>query len=236
MLEVNCVLSPPYFYIIHFPSEEMLSRRNAKPLCGVFTENTYNFISFISPVTRYYQQPCTPLAQCEKEKKDEWFAGCAFQKTPRCKIFIHKRRVIPAASGVPLQLWMRQQKEEEEKGEPRGDRRRKALIEWKGQSVPLCSAMEGHWWVSECLPFTEAHWKNPDVHTYCKDGFMFSYSTLGYWEKECIFLLSMYLNCKMCWSPSFLLRRGWRWSQAALQPGEGDCNYKLQWLMASNHI
>lgn len=58
----------------------MLSRTNAKPLCGVFTENTYNFISFISPVTRYYQQLCTPLASCEQKNKRRMVCRLCFLK------------------------------------------------------------------------------------------------------------------------------------------------------------
>lgn len=112
---------------------------------------------------------------------------------------------------------------------------------WLSEKVNVCDCAQ-KWrvtdgFVSVChsLRLSEKPWC-----TYCKEGVVFSYSTLGYRQQKCISLLYVYLNSKMCWSPFFLLRspftagRRLRGSRAALQPGEGDLfattSYSDWWL------
>lgn len=193
-------------------------------------------ISFISPVTKYYQQPCTPLASCEQKNKrrmvcrlcflkkhsTQGYSGCFWSATPALNAAAKRRGRGGGAEGGS-----------EEEG-----------FDWVKRSTYATVLRNGgftYGLVSVChsLRLREKPWC-----TYCKEGFVVSYSTLGYRQQKCISLLSVCLNCKMCWSPFFLLRSpftaGWR---LKVEPGcitaRGRwlvCNYKLKWLMSSNHI
>lgn len=153
ILEVNCVLSPPRLYFIHFPSEEMLSRTNAKPLCGVFTENTYNFYFLYFPRDQVLSTAVHSISFVwAKKQKTNGLQAVLFKKTLHAGLF---RLLLECHSSFECSC-----KKKRKRRRSRGGIGGRRL--WLSEKVNVCDCAQKwrfHLWVSECLPFTEAQRK-----------------------------------------------------------------------------
>lgn len=171
--------------------EEMLGQRNAMHTRGFFIENACIFMSFISPMIQFSQQPCTPWASYSV-KKEKWFAGCAFQKknlhavkysSSNTRLFWH---FLECHSSFECAC----KRKRKRKRKPRGEWRRES-IDWVKRSMCVTllryrGSLMGYW-------ASAIHWGKL-WRTYGKKGFVAIYSTAHSRQQECISPLSICLQ------------------------------------------